>query len=133
MVKIGTTTIEGVNEITELKKRVFVEKPRVGTDVAHRESKSGYGREWQVKGIIDSTTLADLIAEENVIEDLSDGTARAFDLETGVHAYWNTAHWGDHWTSVSDVDVLVLEVEFHEVAGRPLSREYSFRLYEVAD
>ena len=133
MVKIGTTTIESVQEIVKLKKRVYVEKPRIGTDVAHRESKSGYGREWQVKGIIDATTLVDLIAKENAIEALSDGTARVFDTETGIHAYWNTTHWGDHWTSVSDVNVLVLEVEFHEVAGQDLFHEYSFRLYEVAD
>lgn len=113
--KISDITLERLQEIREFKRRVFVDKPLIGLDVAHRESPTGYGREWEMRGFIEAATLNALNEKKSQYIDLADGRRKVLDLEDGS----------------GKCATFILDPEIREVAGYPLSREYVLRVLEA--
>ena len=116
MVKINSLTLENIQRITERKRRVLVEKLLIGLDVAHRESPSGYGREWEIRGVIAAATLDALNVKEEQYVGLADKYVKTLDFEDGT----------------TQISVFIADSEVHEIAGHPLAREYVLRLVETA-
>jgi len=114
LVKIDGVTLDDVQDIMYLKTRVLSETAVLEQNVASRESLAGYGREWNVTGVMSDLSLSALVAKIETYQGFANGRTHILDREDGSDI----------------VPVLILDPEVHEVAGYPLSRDYTLRCLE---
>ena len=115
LVKIDDVALDDVQDIKKVKRRVFVETPLINLDTAFRDSPAGYGREWEINGIMSASSLSALVAKEDVYQGFADNRRHIVDFEDGSELKL----------------VYVIDPEIHERAGYPLSRDYLFRCEEA--
>ena len=76
--KFGTFTLPRAQGLTEVRKRIFVEKPLPDRNIAYRKDAGGYGRSFVVTGFLSG---ANREANRQTLMGLADGVARTFDEE----------------------------------------------------
>lgn len=113
MVKFGTVTLPLVHEVERVKRRIFDEKPIIGSEIASRRDAGGFGRDFAVRGIITGTKV-EIQAKTDELEALADGTKRTLDLEDGTPT----------------ITCIALDPTFTET-DRPNRREYEITFTEV--
>lgn len=114
MPTIDTVQLERILEKIRRKSRIVAEKPLPGKDVPHRESVSGRGLEWEIRGVLSAANLDDLIAKEQNLEALADGQVKTLD------------EYDD--PSKDAYSVLVSDVEINRLAGQLYRSNYVLRL-----
>jgi len=114
MAKIGSVELERILEKICRKTRIIAEKSLPGKEIPYRESPSGRGLEWEIRGTLAAASEKELYDKEQILRALADGQSKIFEEsdDPGMDAY----------------DVLVSDVELSRLAGQLNRSSYTLRM-----